>query len=44
MKQKVDHLYFIDNLKIGLIMLVVVHHAGQAYGPGDGGIFKKEKF
>lgn len=29
-----DRLYFIDNLKIALIMLVVAHHAGQAYGPG----------
>jgi len=29
-----DRLYFIDNIKIALIMLVVAHHAGQAYGPG----------
>ncbi|WHT49405.1 acyltransferase family protein [Sporosarcina thermotolerans] len=29
-----NRLYFIDNIKIALIMLVVAHHAGQAYGPG----------
>ena len=34
MKKESDHLYFIDNIKIALIMLVVAHHAGQAYGPG----------
>lgn len=34
MKKESDRLYFIDNLKIALIMLVVAHHAGQAYGPG----------
>jgi peptidoglycan/LPS O-acetylase OafA/YrhL len=27
-------LLFIDNLRIALIVLVVAHHAGQAYGPG----------
>ncbi|MEH7239365.1 acyltransferase family protein, partial [Bacillus sp. JJ1562] len=34
MKKESDHLYFIDNIKIALIMLVVAHHAGQPYGPG----------
>lgn len=34
MKNNSDRLYFIDNIKIALIMLVVAHHAGQAYGPG----------
>jgi glucans biosynthesis protein C len=34
-------LYFIDNLKIALIMLVVVHHAGQAYGPGGWWYFRE---
>jgi glucan biosynthesis protein C len=29
-------LLFIDNLRIGLIMLVVAHHVGQAYGPTGG--------
>jgi peptidoglycan/LPS O-acetylase OafA/YrhL len=29
-------LFFIDNLRIGLIMLVIAHHAGQAYGPTGG--------
>ena len=29
-------LFFIDNLRIPLIALVVAHHAGQAYGPTGG--------
>lgn len=29
-------LLFIDNLRIGLIALVVAHHVGQAYGPTGG--------
>lgn len=29
-------LLFIDNLRIALIMLVIAHHAGQAYGPTGG--------
>ena len=29
-------MYFVDNLKIFLIMLVIVHHVGQAYGPTGG--------
>ncbi len=29
-------LFFIDNLSIALIALVVAHHAGQAYGPTGG--------
>lgn len=29
-------LFFIDNLRIGLIILVVAHHVGQAYGPTGG--------
>lgn len=28
-------LYFLDNIKAALIALVVIHHAGQAYGPTD---------
>ncbi len=29
-------LFFIDNLRVALIMLVVAHHAAQAYGPTGG--------
>lgn len=29
-----NRIFFIDSLKVSLIILVVVHHAGQAYGPG----------
>ncbi|WP_249870819.1 acyltransferase family protein [Oceanobacillus saliphilus] len=43
MKREVNHLFFIDNLKIVLIMLVVVHHAGQAYGPGGWWYFQEQE-
>lgn len=29
-----DRLAYLDNLRVALIVLVVAHHAGQAYGPG----------
>ena len=29
-------LYYLDNIKIFLIILVIVHHVGQAYGPTGG--------
>lgn len=32
----VSRLYFIDNLRILLAVLVIMHHAGQPYGPGGG--------
>ncbi len=31
-----SHLYFLDNLRVVLIMLVIAHHVGQAYGPTGG--------
>lgn len=31
-----SRLFFIDNLRIALITLVVAHHVGQAYGPTGG--------
>ncbi len=34
LKPKSDRLHFIDNLRILLCVLVIAHHAGQAYGPG----------
>ena len=40
-----ERLYFIDNVRVWIIMLVVAHHAGQAFGPtgGDWFIFNEEK-
>lgn len=29
-------LLYLDNLKVCLTMLVIFHHAGQAYGDGGG--------
>jgi glucans biosynthesis protein C len=29
-------LYFLDNLRVALIILVIAHHVGQAYGPTGG--------
>ena len=33
---KDNRLYYLDNLKVFLIVLVIFHHAGQAYGNGGG--------
>jgi surface polysaccharide O-acyltransferase-like enzyme len=30
------HLYFVDNLRVALTVLVIAHHVGQAYGPTGG--------
>ena len=30
------HLYFLDNLRVGLITLVIAHHVAQPYGPTGG--------
>jgi glucan biosynthesis protein C len=31
-----QRLYYLDNLKVGLTMLLIAHHVGQAYGPTGG--------
>ena len=31
-----ERLYYLDNIKILLVLLVIVHHVGQAYGPTGG--------
>jgi len=31
-----ERLYYLDNIKILLVALVIVHHVGQAYGPTGG--------
>jgi hypothetical protein len=33
---KTNRLYFVDYLRVGLTVLVIAHHAGQAYGPTGG--------
>jgi glucan biosynthesis protein C len=49
MSQKIEgqssRLYFIDNLRVFLISLVVAHHAGQPYGPtgGEWPLFSPER-
>jgi glucan biosynthesis protein C len=32
----VKRLYYLDNLRVALIILVIAHHVGQAYGPTGG--------
>jgi len=34
-----NRLYYLDNLKVFLIVLVIMHHVGQAYGTTGGGWF-----
>ncbi|MBB6453387.1 peptidoglycan/LPS O-acetylase OafA/YrhL [Salirhabdus euzebyi] len=36
MKELNNRLYYLDNVKVFLIMLVVAHHAGQPYGGSNG--------
>ena len=31
-----ERMYFVDNLKVALTVLVIAHHVGQAYGPTGG--------
>ena len=38
-KKPKERLYFIDNVRVWIIMLVVAHHAGQAFGPTGGAWF-----
>jgi glucan biosynthesis protein C len=35
-KKQPERLYFIDNVRVWIIILVVAHHAGQAFGPTGG--------
>jgi len=32
---RAQHLHYLDNLRIVMILMVVIHHAAQAYGPAD---------
>jgi len=45
LKKQPERLYFIDNVRVWIIMLVVAHHAGQAFGPtgGDWFIYNTER-
>jgi peptidoglycan/LPS O-acetylase OafA/YrhL len=40
-KKEKEHLFFIDHIRIALIVLVISHHAGQAYGPGGWWYFQE---
>jgi glucan biosynthesis protein C len=42
--EKTSRIYFIDNLKILLAVLVVLHHAAQPYGPGGGWWIPQEAY
>jgi fucose 4-O-acetylase-like acetyltransferase len=44
-RKEAGRLYFIDNVRVWIIMLVVAHHAGQAFGPtgGDWLVFNAEQ-
>ena len=35
-RSETQRLYFVDYLRVLLILLVIAHHAGQAYGPTGG--------
>ena len=35
-KNSANRLYYLNNLKVFLTVLVIFHHAGQAYGKGGG--------
>jgi peptidoglycan/LPS O-acetylase OafA/YrhL len=35
-KKTMQRLYYLDHLKVCLTVLVIMHHAGQAYGDGGG--------
>jgi peptidoglycan/LPS O-acetylase OafA/YrhL len=39
MIKKPSHLFYLDNLKVFLIILVIVHHVGQSYGDTGGSWF-----
>ncbi|WP_025617301.1 acyltransferase family protein [Salinispora cortesiana] len=32
---RTQYLHYLDNLRVAMILLVVIHHAAQAYGPAD---------
>ncbi|MEU5554465.1 acyltransferase family protein [Micromonospora sp. NPDC047793] len=32
---RTQHLHYLDNLRVAMILMVVIHHAAQAYGPAD---------
>ncbi|WP_018219445.1 acyltransferase family protein [Salinispora pacifica] len=33
--RRTQYLHYLDNLRVAMILLVVIHHAAQAYGPAD---------
>ncbi|RIV37431.1 acyltransferase family protein [Micromonospora radicis] len=37
------HLHYLDNLRVAMILMVVVHHAAQPYGPADWWYFRGDR-
>jgi len=37
------HLHYLDNLRVAMILMVVIHHAAQAYGPADWWYFRGDQ-
>ncbi|WP_018255641.1 acyltransferase family protein [Salinispora mooreana] len=33
--RRTQYLHYLDNLRVAMILMVVIHHAAQAYGPAD---------
>ncbi|TCC00366.1 acyltransferase [Micromonospora zingiberis] len=37
------HLHYLDNLRVAMILMVVIHHAAQPYGPADWWYFRSDQ-
>ncbi len=42
-RQRRPHLHYLDNLRVTMILVVVLHHAVQAYGPTDWWYFRGDQ-
>ncbi|WP_027661098.1 acyltransferase family protein [Salinispora fenicalii] len=41
---RTQYLHYLDNLRVAMILMVVIHHAAQAYGPGDWWYFQGDQY